>query len=250
MLHRIFAMLIVGFWIAMTGLLVVREMYPEATRLNTMPTGYVANLLFQHLQPSDLHIYDAGKEVGYAHMQPRLAPENGAKMIDFHGGLTINPIGLQKQHLTWNGTLELDKKHDLRWLSLKVATQEPPNRLDLYVDMEANTAQYAVRSGNQLMDQNTITMDRPGLMKILDRVGFDAGLLQQFQGAASQTEPPEFTAQQSSTRLSGETVSTYLVSLKVSGQTLIDAHVSQLGQVLRAQIPLFDYKLSPHNVAP
>ena len=42
MLHRLLALSIVGFWLAMTGLLVVRELYPESTSLNSVPVSHVA----------------------------------------------------------------------------------------------------------------------------------------------------------------------------------------------------------------
>jgi glycine cleavage system regulatory protein len=77
-------------------------------------------------------------------------------------------------------------------------------------------------------------------------------LIQQVLGAstAASAPAPELSAYSSSTSLNGETVSTYLVTMKLSGQTLFEAHVSQLGQVLRAQMPLFGYKLAPHNITP
>src|SRR5688572_16765606 len=120
MLHRIFAMLIVGFWIAMTGLLVVREMYPEATRLNTVPVSYVGSLVFQHNQASDLQIYDGPKEVGYIHMQPRLEADKKRRIIDLHGNLTVSPLGIPRQRLSWIGGLALDQTNEVQriWMDI------------------------------------------------------------------------------------------------------------------------------------
>jgi hypothetical protein len=250
MLHRIFAMLIVGFWIAMTGLLVVREMYPEATRLNTVPVNYVGSLVFQHNQSSDLQVYDGPKEVGYIHMQPRLEADKKKRIIELHGNLTISPLGIPRQRLSWIGSVSLDQTNEVQRIWLDISTQDPPNRLFLTIDSQKNTATYEVRSGNQVVDHNTITLDREGFSKLLERVGIDTSLLQQFQSTSDSTPPPELSAQQSSTRLNGETIPTFLLSMKVSGQTLFEAHVSQLGQVVRAQAPLFGYKMVPYNVRP
>jgi len=250
MLHRIFAMLIVGFWIAMTGLLVVREMYPEATSLNTIPVDYVGSLVFQHNQASDLQIYDGPKEVGYIHMQPRTDLEKKVRVIDLHGNLTISPLGIPRQRLSWIGGLAMDPSNEIQRIWVDLSTQDPPNRLFLTIDSRKNTATYEVRSNNQVVDRNTITMDRQGLSKLLERTGIDTSLLQQFQSTSESTLPPELSAQQSSTRLNGETIPTFLLSMKVSGQTLFEAHVSQLGQVVRAQAPLFGYKMVPYNVRP
>jgi hypothetical protein len=38
--------------------------------------------------------------------------------------------------------------------------------------------------------------------------------------------------------------------MKVGGQPLIEAHLSQLGQVIKAAVPAFGYRLAPHNVKP
>lgn len=250
MLHRIFAMLIVGFWIAMTGLLVVREMYPEATRLNSIPAYHVGNLFFQHNQSSDLQIYDGGKEVGYVHMQPRMDADKKTRIIDLHGNLTVSPLGIPRQRLSWIGGIALDPGNEVQRIWLDLSTQEPPHRLFLTIDSRANTATFEVRSNNQVVDRSTITMDRLGLAKLMEHAGVDGSLLQQFQSTSDSTPPPELSAQQSSTRLNGETIPTFLLSMKVGGQTLFEAHVSQLGQVVRAQAPVFGYKMVPYNVRP
>ena len=54
MLHRITVMLIIGFWAAMTGLLVVREVYPESTKLNDIPVTHVGRGLEGRLHVKDL----------------------------------------------------------------------------------------------------------------------------------------------------------------------------------------------------
>src|SRR3954454_16932160 len=108
MLHRLTAIVIVIFWLCMTGLLVVREMYPELTRLNDVPTGYVARLIFQHEQASDLEIYEGARNVGNIHLQPRHNPENGDLLLEHHGALAVDIPGGIHQRLSWNGNLEMD----------------------------------------------------------------------------------------------------------------------------------------------
>src|SRR3954466_7300676 len=101
MVQRIFAMLIIGFWAAMTGLLVVREIYPEATGLNDIPVSYVGSLMFQHAQASDLQIYDAGKDVGYVHLLPRVSADKKTRTLEYQGLVTLSPLGIPKQRLSW-----------------------------------------------------------------------------------------------------------------------------------------------------
>lgn len=250
MFQRIFAMLIVGFWLAMTTLLIVREYYPEATSLNQVPINYVGRLIFQHNQTSDLQIWDAGNDAGYLHLAPRYFPHGKGKSLEYQGKVQIHPLGMARQQLSWSGNFLLDDKNNIKSITVGLTTQEPDNQLNVTVDSESKTARFSLRSAGQIIDQSTITMDRAGVAKLIERVGLDPSILQQVQSKSASTPTPEITAHQSSTKLNGESVTTYLVSVKVSGQTLIEAHVTQLGQVVRASIPIFGYKLSPYNIAP
>ena len=244
-------MLIVGFWLAMTGLLVVRELYPDATRLNAVSVNYVGGLIFQHGQSSDLQIYDAGKEVGYLHLQPRPDLETkGGRLLEYHGMITLNPLGMARQRLSWSGKFVLDTKHELKTLYVSISTQEPIHQLEMDIDAQAKTAKFTVHANGRKVDESTITLDMPGLMKLLGRIGIEPAALQPLLATPPSAPAPEVTAYQSSTRLNGETVGTYQLNIKVTGQTFLEAHVSQLGQILRLDLPLFGYKMVPYNITP
>lgn len=243
-------MLIVGFWMAMTTLLIVREYYPEATNLSQVPINFVGRLVFQHNQTSDLQIWDAGNDVGYLHIAPRHFPPGKGKSLEYQGKVHIHPLGMARQQLSWSGNFLLNDKNDIRSVTVGLTTQEPEHQLNVTIDSETKTARFSLQSAGQTLDQSTITLDRAGVTKLIERIGLDPSILQQVQSTSASTAAPEITAHQSSTKLNGESVSTYLVSIKISGQTLIEAHVTQLGQVVRANIPIFGYKLSPYNIAP
>jgi hypothetical protein len=236
----------------MTSLLVVREVFPDATSLNRVSATYVGGLFFQHGQSSDLQIYDAGNEVGYLHLQPRLSPDKTARLLEYHGMLTLNPLGMAKQRLSWTGALRMNERGEVRGFDIVLSVQEPLTQLKIAIDPQTNRAEFEVHSNGRLLDQSSITLDRAGLARLISRAGLETVALQQVLGSSTGTSAPtpEIGAYSSSTRLNGETVSTYLVTMKLSGQTLFEAHVSQLGQVLRAQMPLFGYKLAPHNITP
>jgi hypothetical protein len=253
MLHRLFAMLIVGFWLAMTGLLVVRELYPEASRLNEVPNGYVANLLFQHNQVSELQIYDAGKDIGYIHLQPNVSPDKQTRSIGYHGNITINPVGAGRQQLSWIGNAHFTSTNDLKLFRLMVSSEGGSNQLEIILDMVRKTADLEVRAGQRTVEKKVIPLDANGLTQLVQWTGVGALVAQSQQaiGAAPAiANEIRFSSHQSSTKLNGESVSTYLVTMTMGGQKLFEAHVSQLGQVLRAATPLFDYKLAPYKVKP
>ncbi len=250
MLHRLTATLIVIFWLCMTSLLVVREMYPAITRLNDVPTSFVAQLVFQHQQPSDLIIYDSGQDSGFLHVQPRRVAKTGAQILDFHGNLMVNMPGSGRQRLSWVGSMEMNSSFRVQMFQVKVAFQQGGAQVELVIEPPKNIARYSVRVGGGKPDTSELTLDEAGFSTLLARAGIPAISLPQFRAAGTQMGPPVFNAQTSSLQLNGETVSTFYYSIKMEEQVILEAHLSQLGQVLRAQIPLLSYKFAPQNVTP
>jgi hypothetical protein len=249
MLHRLAAMLIVIFWMCMTGLLVVREMYPEVTRLNHVPTSMVTHIIFQHQQPSDLQIYEGTKEIGFLHVQPRRVAQTGAQMLDLHGTLGVDIPGGGRQRLSWDGNIEMNSAFSMQRLRLNLSFQSG-TRLEILVEPPKNIARYSVKTGSHAQETAELTLDEQGFTGLLARTGISPVSLPQMKAAGAAMTPPEFTAQTSNLTLNGETVSTFFFSMKIEGQSIIEAHLSQLGQVLRAQIPLLGYKFAPQNVSP
>ena len=43
---------------------------------------------------------------------------------------------------------------------------------------------------------------------------------------------------------------TYLVEVRKGGQTLMEAHVNELGRIVRVKTPLFGYTLLPDDLVP
>jgi hypothetical protein len=248
MLHRLAAMLIVIFWLCMTGLLVVREMYPEVTRLNDVPTSLVAHIIFQHQQASDLQVYEGPKQIGDIHLQPRRVAQTGAHLLDLHGGLGVDVPGGGHQRLSWMGSMEMDSNFRIERISLNLKFQG--GQLEILVEPSKNIARYTVKTGGRTQETTELTLDEAGFSTLLARAGLGTVSLPQLKAAGAQMSAPSFVAQTSSLQLNGETVSTYFFAMKVEGQPIIEAHLSQLGQVLRAQIPLLGYKFAPQNVSP
>ena len=250
MLHRLLALLIVGFWLAMTSLLVVRELYPESTSLNAIPVSYVGQLVFQHQQSSDLQIYAAGKEVGFVHVQARPPSLANKRELDLHGSLNLTlPNGAQHR-LSWLSGIEMTPQFAVERFHVDLSTQGPAHHLDIVVDCLAQTATFAVKMGDKTLDQTTVTLDEKGLGALVAKAGLNPAMLQQIKSAGAGIPRLDFSAQTSSIVLGGEKLSTCLLTLKAGDQTIIEAHVSQLGQVLKAQSPLLGYKLAPWGSKP
>ncbi len=247
MLHRIAVILIIGFWLAMTGLLVVREMYPEATRLNDIPLAHVARVMFQHEQSSDLTIRDKQREVGYFHVQPRVNKETGGKYVDFHGNLSVMLPGAGRQRISWSGSNELDSTLSTRILRLTLATHEPMQDLNLTVDVPRNIANYSLTAHNIELENGSFTLDRKGMISLLERAGLPVGLFESIVSKQASMPAPEVTARQATVKMNGEQVSAFLVTASVGGQTILEGHVTQLGQLVKAHSVNLGYKLIPYN---
>ena len=245
MLHRLAIILITGFWLAMTGLLVVRELYPESTRLNAVPVGYVGQIMFQHEQASDLRIFTSGKETGFLHIQPRNILASGKRNIELNGSITLTLPGGTPQRLAWAAVFEMGHDFSQERLRIDLSTPEPGQHVEVRIDFAHKKASFAAKIGDHLVNETAFTLDEAGFEMLMARAGMDPSLMRQL--VASQGEIPklEFGAQSSSTVISGQKLSTFLFSLKAGGQAVFDAQVSQLGQVLSANAPALGWKLTP-----
>ena len=90
----------------------------------------------------------------------------------------------------------------------------------------------------------SITLDQKGFESLVSLAGLDPAMLRQIKSAGTALPKFETSARVSSLQLGGETISTYLVTVKAADQIVLEAHVSQLGQVLEARMPLLGYKLA------
>ncbi len=250
MLHRLLVTFIVLFWSTMTGMLVVRQLYPGLWRLNEVPASLLAQLLFEQMASSHLQIYDATKEVGYLHFQPKLVNEGTERTLEFNGSVNFTLPGGGAHHFSWIGHALLDGSLRLARLQISVASGDPGGQLEVVFDPLAHTASYAVHEGRQASEPVTFTTDEKGIAALLEKLGISPTLLAQLHAQTSTLPSPKITTEQSTLKLNGETIPSYLFSVKMDDQVLFDAHMGQLGQILRASVPLLHYKLTPPGIAP
>ena len=253
MLHRLAIICIVGFWLAMTLLLVVRELYPESTRLNSVPLGYVGQIVFQHEQSSDLRIYSPTKsgarnEPGFLHIQPRTLLEDGQHVIEFNGSMSIALPAGRPQHLAWAGTFEMSRTFAPQRLHLDISMPESGQRSDIVVDFAGKKATFGARMGNEIVDETAFTLDEAGFNLLMSRAGIDPMMVQQLKASQSQLPQFDVSAQSSSFTVSGQKLETFLLTMKAAGQSMFEVQLSQLGQVLDARAPALGWKLTPNNL--
>ncbi len=250
MLYRLLIICITGFWLAMTSLLVVREVYPESTRLNAVPVAYIGQIMFQHEQSSYLSIFSGSKEqpIGNLQVQPRSITHSDLRNIEVSGNVSLTVPGGRPQRVAWAAVFEMRHDFTPARLRLEVAPPEQGQHLDLRVDFADRKGVFSTKVGEHVLNETTFTLDAAGFGLLLSRAGLDATLLRQLTAAQSEMPGLEFGAQSSSTVISGQKLATFLVLLKAGGHSVFEAQVSQLGQVLTAQAPMLGWKFKSSDL--
>ncbi len=249
MLYRAAAILVTGFWLTMTGLLIRKEAGPGDSALREVPVGHVVKLLLMHEQPSDLNISNGKLRLGNLRIHPQMHKGDRARVIDFVGHLQVMVPGLERHRADWSGELELEKTLAIRSFRLAVTLRDPTlHGLPGYrSEVTIVPAENQLTWTQQDEPPRTYTLDDAGLQTALHEI--DPALLEVLQSQTRSMTPPVIRALQSSMLIHGERIDTYLVTIVQSGQTLLEFDISQLGQILRAK-SLIGYSLAPDDLVP
>ena len=248
MISRLAIICITGFWVVMTSLLVVRELYPEATRLNAIPPSYVGQILFQHEQASDLRIFSSEKEIGFIHIQPRTLEASGKRVLEFNGSATLSLPGGHQPRLSWVANLDISPDSTPERLHIDLSMPEPGQHADILVDFAGKNAVLALKTGERILHKAAFTLDEAGFASLMSRIGIPPLMLRQIKATQSEIPQFDFSAQSSSLTLRGQKLETFLLVLKAGEQSIFETQISQLGQILAAQAPAFGWRLTPFNL--
>jgi hypothetical protein len=250
MLYRLAMVVVALFWGAMWTLLIRSELHPQETRLRAIPAEIVLRQVFLQAQPSDLTIKSGGARNGHVRISPKTDEQTGAHALDFLGNVQVDLPGSPGQRAYWDGSLQMSRDFDLVHLrgnfSLRPAgvRASPISTLQVEVDPARNEGRYRLTFGDDDPIEENFTLDQAGLNSLLDRWGID----RQFRQMLSPTGikvTPEITARLARLNVrNGEQAETYLLTVKNQGQTLLELHISQLGQILQAKT-LLGWELAP-----
>lgn len=247
-MSRLVAFAIVVFWFVMTLLLVRNEVTPESSRLREIPISHVLKILYLHEQPSDLNIYNGGLPIGSVRLQPRLDRERGTRLLDIAGDLRLRPGPQQKMQFSWVGMLEMSDAYEMLETKWSVTMQEPTYlRVHVTTPAHSKTARYSFHTKGMTIGEGELPMDQDGLTSLAKQFGDGtdfSGLIE--QGRRQARAPLKIRARQSSLRYRGDRTDTFLVTVEQNEQMLIEAHFSQLGQILDART-LIGYTLRPES---
>ena len=248
MVTRFLSISIVLFWLTMTGLLVRMELWPNHSSLRSIPIEHVAKLMWLHEQASDLIVTNEGLRVGHLTLHPKIRASDGARVLEYSGNLQVKLPGSPRTRISWDGIAEFDAQSHLQSLLVGLGMKEPSlMRAEILVRPAENQATYRLLNGGREMESQEFTLDEAGLKKVLTQVDLDPALYDTFR--SSSVAAPIITAQQSSVTIHHERIDTSLIEVRQGGQTLLEAHINQLGQVVRIRT-LVGYTLAPDDLMP
>ena len=250
MLNRFVSTTIVLFWITMTTLLVRSEWWPDRSALRAVPFEKVVKLMWFHQQPSDVVIWTEGRRVGHFRLEPKIRDGDGVRLLMFSGNMQVRLPGSLRHRISWDGVVEFDAALQMHTMLLGLDMKDVSlDRAEIEIVPSENRVSFKLKEAERVLNTAEYSLDENGLKKILSQVDLDPVLYDTFRSSSNSTAVPTLAAQESSLIIHHERAKTYLVELRQGGQTLIEAHISELGQVLRVKT-LFGYFLAPDDLTP
>ncbi len=243
--YRILVAFIVGFWLVMSALLIRLEVQPEKSNLLEVPVSHVLKLMFVQGQPSNLHILDGGQHIGGLSIRPGISQDKSLRSLAFSGNLSLRLPLVERQRITWDGALGLNRAFEMNRLHLTVAFRESGYTADVSIDPGANRLKYKISlAGSDIMD-SSLPLDGSGANLGLIKLGIDPNVL---ANLTSNMTVPTMTAKQSELKIRNEKIDAYLVKVWQGDSVVADIYVSQLGQILLVKTP-FGLTLSADDIS-
>jgi hypothetical protein len=249
MLYRLFAALIVAFWMVMTVLLIRNEVDPEDSRVREVPVAHVMKILFLHQQRSSLRIYNGGLPIGHFMFEPKMDKESGVRTLDFTGTMQMSTEAQPRQRVSWDGLFWMNETFEIQKSELRFTVDPSILQIEIKTGAATQAAHLTIRQGGRTVNEMDLSLNEAGLGSLASRYGADAQVSALLQQAPAARATPVVRARLSSLRLRGERTETYLVTVEHGGQVALEAHFSQLGHLLSAKT-LLGHTLLPDDYIP
>jgi hypothetical protein len=240
MLYRAAIVAVVLFWAAMWTLLIRSELWPGETRLRKVPPELVLRQVFQQGQNSDLTIKQGTARMGHLRIAPRLQAETGERSLELLGNVQVSVPGAKEQRFYFDVSLDMNPELAMQRLQGTFSLRESAPRMPVISSLSLTMEPPQKRGSYRLVlpesdpVEEAFTLDEAGLQRVMQTWGIDLRILKSFSPTWTNVVP-EITARQARLTIQREQVDTYLLTVRNAGQTLVEMHVSQLGQVLKAK---------------
>jgi hypothetical protein len=213
---------------------------PSGNSLRALPVEHVLRDLFQPEKPSHLIIHAGNQRIGTFRLAGQGEAPDGTRTLQYFGNALLDLPGGGPQRSSWNGEIVVTPNWEMQSFSLTAAsrgaakTDGPATEFDLLLSPLKRTVSYVLRSGADVVDQQSFSMDEAGLTALLDHFEIDPMWRRQFRPGRG--PKPVLTARQASLVVENVKLETSLLTVLLNGQTLLEVHVSQLGEVLQARL--------------
>jgi hypothetical protein len=230
----------------MWTLLIRSEVQPGGNSLRALPVERVLREVFEPEKPSNLIIHNGSQRIGTLRLAGQGEAPDGTRALQFYGNAVIEFPGIEPLRSAWNGEIVVTPDWQMKSFTLTAASRGtaknagPATQFELVLSPLEETVSYVVKAGSTVLDRQTFTTDEAGLTDLLDHFDVDPTLRKQFH--PGQGPKPVISARQASLVVENVKLETSLLSVVVNGQTLIEVHISQLGEVLQART-LFGWTL-------
>lgn len=253
---RLFSILIIGFWLVMTSLLLRAIWFPEHSRLDAVNPGAVVRLVAARGEPSHLDIYENRKIVGRLNVTP-LSPQipGGTEEVLLHldGHLDLR---LPAKRLMMNGKLAFNHGGALTGMDFKLSMRAPKLELTL---RQASGQEIPVArlllGGTPLFDSSQMKEGDAGMesnptaMLLLGLMGMSPAEFDRMrQAARKEADATAVDARQGDFEIGGREYQGYILSVLKNGTSTFRVHVENTGQILSIETPT-SYRLLSDGIA-
>jgi hypothetical protein len=242
--YRAVSIGIVLFWLVMTTLLVRVELFPDHSDLLPVPPAHVFKQMFLHEQVADLILMHQRQRLGNFHLQakrsPAASPDRPVNSLIASGNFALSLPGQPSQRVTMRALLDLDEHQGVQHFEWVASLHDPKQPLvpSTGLSLEGwparNEYRYKVRRGDWIEKEGygspEALLDDPDLRVL----GIDPRALLA-QAAQQQAASTQVSARRSSLSAHGETIETYLLTIRHAESLETTVQISQLGQVLQVK---------------
>lgn len=245
MLPRLFAGLIVAFWLVMTSLLIRLEIAPEDSTVLDLPVSHVLKVMFTHRQQSVLNITENERPAGTVAIQPSV-PSSDRRLLECAGTMTVRLPLLAPLRFAWNGAFMFDPQFRATHFTLELNTRQDAAAYTLTLSGDAadHAVEFELQQNGRRVQGGTLALDAENVPATLRQFGLDPSV---FASLRQNVSPPTVAARRSRLRIRGEEIDVYLLSIRQGETVMLDCYVSQLGQVLMAKTP-FGYAFAAEDL--
>ncbi len=246
MLHRIIIAIVSLFWLAMVGLYVRLQVFPETMPAwLVVPVPHVMELVLRSADSSTLAIYQSGKRIGTLYVRGSMPkPSDPLRQLLLNGELSL-PLPGASEKLTFRSRLDfVPEAQTIHALDLTLRMRQQAMEFHLTYDGTGSIS-YALTGG----DGRPVHTATGSLEELLAAtpLGKSGISMERVRALARDASPP--VAHRDTIKLAGESIPVYRLTLPLGESLSSQIDISQLGRILRITTP-FGMTLLAEGIEP